>query len=364
MNNVITTKEFKSILVLAFVTMALFASGCTEKNLSAEEIAAQMMDKQNSIQDYSYTLHTTSYLGEKTIESEDKFMIKKPNMFKEINIEPGTGNQTITVFDGEFMWLYDPDTNEVVKTKLSGNPLPTQNDYLNFIGEIMNSTNVTLLGMENIDGRTAYLLETTQKETNESSLLPDRTKIWIDKDTWILLRIEIYLEGKLFDRFEIRDLKINSGIPDSEFKFEIPEGAKILEEKLPEILSLEEARKKVSFKILTPEYLPEGYSFDSSMIFNNESHSDEIFETVHLTYMKDKDSIGLTESVYENMSSITKDIMNAGEDIKINGIEGKYEFMGDDKVMRWKLENVSLSLFTSLEKDEMLKIAESISEKA
>lgn len=361
----IMTKELKSILVLTFITVALFASGCTEKDLSVEEIATQMLDKQNSIQDYSYILHTTSYLGEKTVESESKLMLKKPNMFKEITMEPGKENQTITVFDGEFMWNYYPDTNEVVKTKLSGIPEPTQNDYINMVGEILNSTNITLLGMENIDGRTAYLLETTPKETNESSQLKERIKIWVDKQTWIPLRFEFYSDGKLFEKIEIRDLKVNSGIPDSEFRFEIPKGAKIVEEKLPEILSLEEARKKVSFKILTPEYLPEGYSFNSSMIFsNNEFHSDEVFETVHLTYMKDKDSIGLTETVYENMSSDTKAILSDGEDIKINGIEGKYVSIGDEKVLRWKLGNVSLSLFTSLEKDEMLKIAESISEKA
>ena len=41
----ITTKEFRSILVLTFITVVLFASGCTEKNLSAEEIATRMLDK-------------------------------------------------------------------------------------------------------------------------------------------------------------------------------------------------------------------------------------------------------------------------------------------------------------------------------
>jgi outer membrane lipoprotein-sorting protein len=364
MSNVITTQEFKSILVLAFVTMAFFASGCTEKNLSAEEIAAQMMDKQNSIQDYSYTLHTTSYLGEKTIESDDKFVLKKPNKSKEILTEPGTGNQSIFVYDGEFMWHYNiPDTHEVVKTKISGIPELTQNDCINMIGEILNSTNVTLLGMEKVDGRNAYMLKTTPKETNESSQLPDRTKIWVDKETWIPLKYEIYnSDGNPFTIFEIRDLKINSGIPDSEFQFEIPKDAKIVEEKLPEILSLDEARKKVSFKILTPEYLPEGYSFNSSMFFNNSMFgSDEVFETVDLTFMNGKESIGITETVYENMSSDTKSILSDGEDIKINGIEGKYLSIGDEKVLRWKLGTVYLSLFASLEKDELLKIAESIS---
>ena len=63
----ITMKKLRLILVLAFITTAIFASGCTEKNLSAEEIASQMLDKENSIQDYSYTMHMTSYTSEKKL---------------------------------------------------------------------------------------------------------------------------------------------------------------------------------------------------------------------------------------------------------------------------------------------------------
>ena len=68
--------------MLTFITVALFASGCTEKNLSAEQIATEMMDKQNNTQDYSYTMHMTSYFGGKTEETESKTMFKKPNMLK------------------------------------------------------------------------------------------------------------------------------------------------------------------------------------------------------------------------------------------------------------------------------------------
>ena len=55
--------------------------------------------------------------------------------------------------------------------------------------------------------------------------------------------------------------------------------------------------------------------------------------------------------------------MDKSEDIKINGIEGKYVSMGKMKLLTWKLGDINLSLCASLEKDEMLKIAESISEK-
>jgi outer membrane lipoprotein-sorting protein len=360
----VITKEFKSILVLTFLTVALLASGCTEKNMSAEDIATQMLDKQNSTQDYSYTAHVISHFWGKTEESEAKTMFKKPNLIKSIVTEPGKANQTVVVSDGEFLWSYITDTNTVTKMKLPEVSKPNKDDYIHSISEYLNDTNVTLKGVESVDERSAYVLETTPKETDGDYELIYKTKIWVDQETWMPLKYEIYnRDGNLTIATEIRDLKVNSGIPDSEFKFEIPEGAKIKdlgEIKPPEKLSLEEAIKKVSFKILTPKYLPDGYTFNNSVAYNNSEYSSEqIFETVELTYTKEEDSINLAETVYENQSF--NDAMDKGEDIKINGIEGKYISMGKIKLLTWKLGNINLSLCASLEKDELLKIAESIS---
>ncbi|MDR7667330.1 outer membrane lipoprotein-sorting protein [Methanosarcina sp. Z-7115] len=361
-------KKFRSIFVLIFIVVALFSSGCTEKNLNAEQIASQMMDKENNTRDYSYTMHMNSYFGGENKETESKTMFKKPNMIKSIVTEPGKENQTIIVSDGKTLWSYTPDTNTVTKIKISKASELTKNDYTNIIDNFLNDTNVTVLGVENVDGRKTYLLETTPKENDGDYELIYKTKIWVDQETWMPLRYETYNgDGNLTMKLEIRDLKVNTGIPDSEFKFEVPTGAKIVdlgEIKPPEELSLEEARKKASFKILTPKYLPEGYEFNNSMIYNNSIYSSEsqISETVELTYTKDKAIIDLAETVSKNQSSDAA-VMDKSEDIKINGIEGKYVSMGKMKLLTWKLGDVNLSLCASLEKDEMLKIAESISEK-
>lgn len=369
MSNMTTMKKFSSIFVLTFIVVALFASGCAEKNLSAEQIAAQMMDKENNTRDYSYTMHVTSYFGGETKESESKTMSKKPNLLKSIVTEPGKENQTIIVSDGKIVWSYTPDTNTVTKMKISKASELTKNDYTNIIDDFLNDTNVTVLGVENVDGRKTYLLETTPKETDGDYELIYKTKIWVDQETWMPLRYETYnSDENLTMKLEIQDLQVNTGLPDSEFKFEIPEGAKIVdmgEIKLPEKLSLEEARKEASFKILTPEYLPEGYEFNNSMVYNNSQFSPEnqSFETVEITYTKDEAFISLAETVSMNQSS-DDTIMNEGEDIQINGIEGKYLSIGKTKLLTWKLGEVNLNLCSSLEKDEMLKIAESVSEKA
>ncbi|MDD3874744.1 MAG: DUF4367 domain-containing protein, partial [Methanosarcina sp.] len=96
----------------------------------------------------------------------------------------------------------------------------------------------------------------------------------------------------------------------------------------------------------------------------------QVYETVSLTYINKKENnvMVLTEKVYEGDLSESS-IMEGVEDIIIiiNGKEGKYfEEPGDPergtKRLSWKIGDVELNLLAYIEKDELLKIAESISE--
>ncbi len=128
------------------------------------------------------------------MESEFKTMFKKPNLIKNVATESGKENETFVVSDGEFRWTYAPDTNTVIKIKLPETPELVQNDYIQLTDEFLNDTNVTLLGVESLDNRTTYLLETapkiTPEETTEDYQMVNRTKIWVDKETWMPLRYE------------------------------------------------------------------------------------------------------------------------------------------------------------------------------
>lgn len=366
-----TTRKTLTILTLLILLVpALFVSGCTG-DLSAEEIAGQMQEKEASIQDYSYTMQITSHFGNQTQESEVLILQKKPNKSKTISIEPEEEAGTIVVSDGEFIWTYDPKTNTVMKMEMPETPILGEIDYVEIIGEFLNETDVSLLGVKEIDGRPAYLLETSLKEGKEEFQFTDGMKLWVDKETWMPLRYEIYdSNGDLMMELEIHDLKLNTGIPDSEFVFEVPEGATVKTVdlgsfELPEEMTLEEARESTGFEILVPEYLPEGYAFNYSMASNNSwiAPEGQAFETVSLTYEnEEKDIIFISETVHETESQDAA-IMNTAEEVLINGKEGKYLILGDMKILNWEIGNIELSLTASMEKEELLKIAESIREK-
>jgi len=362
-------KYIKKLAILILISLALFASGCEEK-LSAEEIVDKMQEKEASLEDYSGTIHTTVYLnGEKNLEEETQIIYKKPNLMKTLGVEEG--KEVESVSDGEFVWSYDAETNTVTKIKLPEEPLLTEKDFVSIIGNFVNESEVSMLGIEEVDGRSAYVLEAKPKTEENESELASRTKIWVDRETWMVLKSSIYNnKGNLVTEVEIRNLKINTGIPDSEFKFEIPEGAKVetldLDEelKIPDNLSLEEARQQASFEILVPEYIPDGYMLNSTTISEEDDTDPEGqgSETVILSYQKGTENFDVIETVYENKSE-ENTFMEGAEKISINGREGTYlnEF-GDTKILQWKLGGVEISLIGSLEKAEMLKIAESLQE--
>jgi outer membrane lipoprotein-sorting protein len=365
-------KTLTILTVLVLLVPALFVSGCTG-DLSAEEIAEQMQEKEANIHDYSYTMQMTSHFGNQTQESEIRILRKNPDKMKTITIKPEEEAGAILVSDGEFIWIHDPKTNTVTKMEMHDIPTQGETDYVGIISDLLNETDVSLLGMEEIDGRPAYLLETSPKEEGEGLRFTDGMKVWVDKETWMPLRYEIYDSGgDPMMELEIRDLEINKGIPDSEFVFEMPEGATVKTVDLdsfalPEEITLEEARESAGFEFLVPEYLPEGYAFNYSMVSKDSLAvpEEQTLETVILNYENEKgDIISLSETAYEKEVPEVPEaaITNYAENVTINGRNGKYLAFGDIKILKWEIGNIDLILTASLEKDELLRIAESISE--
>lgn len=108
---------------------------------------------------------------------------------------------------------------------------PAGNSGTGFIEGLLKEGGVPVLGIEEIDGRPAYLLERGPEEGGEEGgedFHEYREKFWIDKETGMLLRYEAYDSSEnLTMKYEISNLKINTDIPDSEFEFEVQEGVTV-----------------------------------------------------------------------------------------------------------------------------------------
>ena len=247
-----TRKTLTTLTLLLLLVPVLFVSGCedkglpAEKELTLEEIAAQIQQKEDNVKDYSFTLNLNLDLEGETLENEFEVMGKKPDMYRILTKKPGKEPEKVQVSNGEYMWTYYPWKSTTIKVKLPETSEPEEkepaekdtgeNNGIGLIGGLLNENRTTLLGTEEIDGRLAYLLgknleeEREEKgEENEEGALPGyREKFWIDEETGMLLRYETYdSSGNLTVKYEIINLKINTDIPDSEFEFEVPEGVMV-----------------------------------------------------------------------------------------------------------------------------------------
>jgi outer membrane lipoprotein-sorting protein len=213
------------ILLLAIMLVALF-SGCVTE-MSADQIVQKMKEKQDSFKDFSATMTFSLSFAGKNMDAKAKIMNKLPDKTRIEFIEPPEAAGQIVVSDGTSIWTYDPKTNTTMKEEMQKTGEDFQQDYMKFVRELLDNNDITYHGMDKIEGRTVYRITAVPK--NESELIGMHTSMWVDSDTWIPLKIEIADKNdKPITSFEYSDVKINTGIPDSEFEFKAPQGAKVV----------------------------------------------------------------------------------------------------------------------------------------
>ena len=213
------------LLILFLITLSIFISGCAEESgaeevssntqPSAEEIVSSMQMGMDSLEDYSFTMYVNSTSRQQNPEVHEVIW-KKPDLMKMTILSPDKDTEVIMASDGDFQWIYSSESRTVFKTEISDDfndlKLFEPDVYAEFLnGIILNGKLPSLLGTENIDGKNAYVLELTPSEKNES--LQWKSKIWVDRENWMLLRSEIYdNKENIFLEIEMRDMKWNTGI--------------------------------------------------------------------------------------------------------------------------------------------------------
>ncbi|AKB41866.1 outer membrane lipoprotein-sorting protein [Methanosarcina mazei] len=383
------------LLILFLITLSIFISGCAEESgaeevssntqPSAEEIVSSMQMGMDSLEDYSFTMYVNSTSRQQNPEVHEVIW-KKPDLMKMTILSPDKDTEVIMASDGDFQWIYSSESRTVFKTEISDDfndlKLFEPDVYAEFLnGIILNGKLPSLLGTENIDGKNAYVLELIPSEKNES--LQWKSKIWVDRENWMLLRSEIYdNKENIYLEIEIRDMKLNTGIPDSEFEFKVPDGAQVKVlgsedfKNETEKMTLEEAKQFIDFEILTPEYLPEGYEFNYSMVSSSKDtpystfvHSGfsifagQHYEKITLVYTKGNNEIRIIEGVSEKGLHEIQNFESEGEYIQVNNMNGTISpiFGGNMKALTWENEELEVTIVSSFDKAELLNIAKSFS---
>jgi outer membrane lipoprotein-sorting protein len=347
----------KQIAAVLLVLAAVLISGCTD-DMSADQIAARMEAKQESIKDFSATMVMTSSFAGETATTRATIMTKTPDKTRSEFIEPAEIAGTVMVRNGSTMWTYDPAKNQVTKMGLPDmGDEPFEMDYTSIVKDLMDANDISYKGTENVGGRSTYVIEATPKDEANRKFI-SKTRVWVDRENWMLLGTEMYdADGNPMVKVEYRDITFNTGIPDSEFIFEVPEGAEVVEESfedlMPEKMTLEEASANLTFNLRTPSYLPEGYEFDHAMVIGGER------EVVSLQYTNGDERLYISEWISDDTEQSGLR-MGDPEMVSINGTDGELTSMFGMNTLQWSADGISYSLSGAIEKGELVNVAESI----
>lgn len=350
-------RQMKQITAVLMVLAVVLIAGCTEE-MSAEQIASRMMASLENIEDFSATLVRISPVDGENITVRAKTVFKPPDKERTEYIEPTEIAGSVTVKNGSTAWLYDPAKNRVIKMTRSENE-SSETDYTKPTKDLVERNDISYKGTGNIDGRSAYVIEVTPKDEVDRRFI-SKSRFWVDRETWMMIGIEIFdTNGNSIARVEYRDVTFNTGIPDSEFIFKVPEGAEVVEKSfdIPEEMTLEEARANLSFELKTPSYLPDGYEFEVAMVSGKERNR------LLIVYANESDRLHLSEEVsYDADQPESK--MYDQEMVIINGARGKFMstpvFGVNMNTLWWSVDGIDYSLSGTLAKEELIRVAESI----
>lgn len=129
----------------------------------------------------------------------------------------------VIVSDGSWVWFYHPSTHprQVIRSDIDATPAGSGIADLQgrIFSDARDKYDAEYAGAEVIDGR----------RTHQVVLVPlgvspyGRIRVWIDADSFLVRRFEIYERNETLRDIRLRDLQPNAAIADTLFRFDPPD---------------------------------------------------------------------------------------------------------------------------------------------
>ncbi len=205
------------------ICIVLFLCACSSQSFSrgitANEIISKVQSKYEDIENIIAKFTQVIRFKVSKVEQEigGTIFFKKPNKYR---IE--SEQQTI-VTDGVTSWSYNPKNKQVIINhyKQDARSLSPEKLLFSYPKDFYSS----YVGEEKVLKEDTYVLKLTPKEENT---MTSSIKVWINHD-WLIKQVEVVDINKKATRYTIRELKVDKGIPDTQFQFDVPTGVDVVD---------------------------------------------------------------------------------------------------------------------------------------
>ncbi len=207
-------------VALCFFALLLVAPNFGQAQDSGQDVLDLVRKKYESVTDAEirFTQKVKFSLSTAEATSSGTLQIKKPKKYR---LEMG---DQIVVTDGVTVWSYSKPLNQVLIDKYKEDERSLTPDHL-LMGTSGGYTPV-LVGTDRLGKTETKILKLTPQD--EQSMVSS-VRLWVDDHDWTVRQVEVTdVNGKL-TTYTVQQLKINTGIAESRFSFQPPEGAEVVD---------------------------------------------------------------------------------------------------------------------------------------
>ena len=354
---------FAGSIVTVLIVCILLGAGCTSMpvNLTAQDIAEKFVHQQDSLQDFSATVDIAMV----SYPNKDSFQLQKKNPYSYRLEYLQSGSEprgTLIITDGNVIWWYSPLTKNIHRTTHfdPGETYFTQRDYQKMVRDLFEQ-HPRAFNLSGIDrGNNSWVVEFSAQPGDPFTNLPDNyqnARVWIDTDTWIAKKIEFSTSSEPAPfTVEYRDIRVNSGIADSQFLLNprnVPNPPEEFRHHDPVIFlfELKNAYNVQGSALVVPGYVPEGYAYSGGY---------QTWDgTIHLSLVNGKQSINYIDSPVIG-KPYTEQLAVRSIEVALNRSIGIFRNGTGTNQLEWIKDGHDFSLSGMVDEDEMIRMANSL----
>ena len=216
--------------ILVFNTLVLSREISKPKNLG--DILSEMEKANTAFKTLkaSIVYTRTIPLLESTEISEGELSYKKP---KRMYLKFYPPRNEVNVVDGKYVWVYHPSEKQVEKYEMIDSRQSSQGvSFFEFgYGESVEAAKkdytITLLDTKEDGKKRFYILDLQPKDPKAQY---SGIRLWVEEGVWLPGRIELYeSQGEVVNVIELKNIKLNKGMSDKLFVFDVPRGIEVVE---------------------------------------------------------------------------------------------------------------------------------------
>jgi outer membrane lipoprotein carrier protein len=193
--------------------------------LAAEDVVKKLQKFYDDTKDFSadFTQKYTYKAYSRSQSSKGKVFFKKDGKMKWSYSKPAT---KYFITDGKVFWVYEPDEKQAYKASLEDSQIPVALTFLSGKGKLLDEFTAKLLTGDPRGTGTDYVVELTPKKSETDY---KQVVMIVNSSDFSLKEVYVYDPTDNENHLTFTKMKVNKGIPDTEFDFTAPADVKIVD---------------------------------------------------------------------------------------------------------------------------------------